>query len=127
MNSNVELTEVNMRDQPIGYQARRIFLAWEKLRIGYIAVLVVETLALCLLDNTGLVGSLDFWKIVVEGAIVANVAYFAGPLLETYVTWLGFRGERIRLPLFFAGTFFACLLALVAVFAIQFGHALDID
>lgn len=48
------------------------------------------------------------------GAVIANVLFFAGPVVETYVHWLGFRQIWLRWVLFFSGT----LLSLVMAFGV---------
>jgi len=100
-------------EQPVTLDAlaRRTFLAWEKLRILYVLILVVITLAMVAFRGFGLVATVEFWLTAVVGAIFANIAFFAGPVVETYVRWLGYRGEVLRLLLFTVGTVFACLLA----------------
>ena len=67
--------------------ARRTFLAWEKLRLVYIAVLGLVTVLL--VAPAGFLNG-RLLVLVLEGAVVANVAYFAGPTIETYVRWLGY-------------------------------------
>ena len=95
--------------------ARQTFLAWEVLRLVYVATLTVVTLAALLrfaphdLLNRGLL------IVVFEGAVVANLAYFAGPIIETYVRWLGYRRTWPRWVLFLGGTLLAALLAFIVV------------
>ena len=57
----------------------------------------------------------DFWGMALAGAFFVNTCYFAGPIIETYVTWLGYRGRSLRIGLFVSGTLFASLLAAVAI------------
>ncbi|MEO8270952.1 MAG: hypothetical protein ABI557_14610, partial [Aureliella sp.] len=49
--------------------------------------------------------------LIIEGAIVANACYFAGPITETYVRWLGYEGKWIRWFLFLGGTLLTAILA----------------
>jgi hypothetical protein len=97
--------------QPLREIARATFLAWERLRMIYIAVLGVLTLLL----GWGSFGSFEYWLTVVGGAVVANVCFFAGPIVETYVTWLGYQGKWLRTSLFLIGTIFSCILAFAAL------------
>ena len=94
---------------------RRVFLAWEKLRLLYNAILVPWTLA-------GLVVSWPPSGVVVAEVLVcgilANVLYLAAPTVESYVAWLGFESPLIRWGLFIAGTLFTMLLAAAYVFSI---------
>jgi len=99
----------------LGGIAKSTFLAWEKLRLVYIGVLAAITLLLAVLDPSKALASPRFWMLVIEGAVIANVCYFAGPVIETYVTWLGFRGRWLRYSLFGLGTLFSCLLAFGAI------------
>jgi len=48
--------------------------------------------------------------LVVEGAVVANIAYFAGPTIETYVKWLGNDRAWPRWVMFVAGTLLSIVL-----------------
>ena len=91
--------------------AKSTFLAWERLRVVFILVLGIPTL---LLAGPNL---LRFQTIVLiaEGAIVANIAYFAGPCVETYVRWLGYNGKWVRWFLFLAGTMLTAILAIATV------------
>jgi hypothetical protein len=47
--------------------------------------------------------------------VVANLCYFAGPIVETYIVWLGFRAAWVRIVLFVLGTLFSCILAFATV------------
>ncbi len=98
-------------DQQLGRIARTTFLAWEKLRILYNVVLVFLTLVAAAKS----VWTLSLLTMAVAGAVFANLCYFAGPIIETYVTWLGYRGKQLRVWLFISGTLFACGLAYAVV------------
>jgi cytochrome c oxidase subunit IV len=97
--------------EPLRQIAHRTFLAWERLRVIYIVVLG----ALTLLLGWQSFGSFDYWVTVVGGAVVANVCFFAGPIVETYVSWLGYQGKWLRTSLLMIGTIFSCLLAVAAL------------
>jgi hypothetical protein len=94
---------------------RQTFLAWERLRIVYIALLALLTL---LLAGQNLL-RIQTLVMIVEGAIVANVCFFAGPITESYIHWLGYEGKWVRWFLFIAGTFLTAILA-IAGFATVF-------
>ncbi|WP_146393873.1 hypothetical protein [Planctomycetes bacterium CA13] len=49
--------------------------------------------------------------IIVKAAIAANVCYFAGPILETYVLWLGYNRSWVRWFLFLGGMLLTAILA----------------
>ena len=88
--------------------ARTVFLAWEKLRIVYVIILSVVTLML-----TGATGFSNWQvlRLIIEGAVVANVAYFAGPTIETYIQWLGYERMWPRWLMFGSGTLLSIVLA----------------
>lgn len=88
--------------------ARQTFLAWERLRVLYAILLAMLTVLLAGPDLL----RLRTLGLIVEGAIVANLCYFAGPALETYVRWLGYHGKWFRWLLFVGGT---CLTAMLAI------------
>lgn len=96
--------------------AKQTFLAWEKLRLVYLAVLVPFTL---LLTGEALFQVEVFW-LVIGGGVFANLCYFAGPLVETYVRWLGYQQRWPRWCLFITGTLFTMALAIVSLAVLQF-------
>ena len=89
--------------------ARSVFLAWEKLRIAYVILLALITVLL-----TGVTGILNLrlLRLIVLGAVVANVAYFAGPTIETYVRWLGYNRAWPRWFMFIGGTLISIVLTI---------------
>ncbi len=102
-------TALKSSDGSLLHIARAVFLAWEKLRIVYVIILCLVTLMV-----TGATG-LSNWRVlrlIVEGAVVANVAYFAGPTIETYVRWLGYERMWPRWLMFGSGTLLSIVLAL---------------
>lgn len=93
--------------------ARRVFLAWEKLRIAYVILLALITVLFTVLF-TGVTGiwNLRLLRMIVLGAMVANVAYFAGPTIETYVRWLGYSRAWPGWIMFVGGTLLSIVLAI---------------
>ncbi|MCU0711218.1 MAG: hypothetical protein MUC43_04105 [Pirellula sp.] len=89
--------------------ARNVFLAWEKLRIIYLGILTLFTLFL-----VGFSGFLNYSVVmsIVIGAFFANLLYFAGPVIDTYIRWLGYRSSWPRWFMFVCGTLLSLLLAL---------------
>lgn len=87
--------------------ARPTFLAWERLRLVYIVVLGILTLLLVgpAIDQPRVL------MLIGEGAIAANLCYFAGPIAETYVRWLGYEAGWVRWALFLGGTVLSAVLA----------------
>lgn len=94
---------------------RSVFLAWEKIRPLYNLALVAIVLCTTWLIGFNILWTAEFWGTTLGGAFIANLCYFAAPISETYVSWLGFQGEKMRWPLFLLGTAFAGLLAIVAI------------
>lgn len=50
-------------------------------------------------------------RLIIVGAVVANVAYFAGPTIETYIRWLGYERMWPRWLMFGSGTLLSIVLA----------------
>ena len=113
--SNVTAAAVD-QDSSLSTIARTVFLAWERLRLVYIAVLGLFTLLLTGLSFAGpQLPKAHTILIVVAGAIVANVCYFAGPVVETYISWLGYRRNWVRWVLFVGGTLLTMMLAFITL------------
>jgi hypothetical protein len=91
---------------------KAIFRAWERLRLVYNAVLV---LVVVLLLWPGRELQPTFWLLLVCQAVNANLCFFAGPLTEWYVGWLGYRSRATRWVLFGSGLLFAVLLTVDAL------------
>lgn len=103
---------------PLMMLAKSVFLAWEKLRLIYIVLLGLWTLILAM-PGVIYAGSQLFTfrgiVMVAEGAFVANICYFAGPVIETYVRWLGYEGKWVRWFLFLGGTVLTVILSTVSL------------
>ena len=91
--------------------ARATFLAWEKLRLIYIGILGIWTL----LISGRHIASLEILSLVIVGGLISNVLYFAAPIVDTYVRWLGYTGKWVRILLFVAGTLVTMIFALGAL------------
>ncbi len=106
---------------PLDQLARRIFVAWERLRIVYNAILTVTVI--CAVGiylawyRPASVALGGFFGIVVP-VVGANLCFFAGPVLETYVAWLGLRTHTLRMVLMFFGTALSMLIAIAWVIAL---------
>src|SRR5262245_65060394 len=98
----------DLATQPVTAIAREVFLAWEKLRVVYVAVLATVTLVLI---ESPLAVTSRLAIDVVVGALAANVLYFAGPLTESYLRWLGYDRGWPRWALFLGGTMLAVVFA----------------
>ncbi len=96
--------------------ARGVFLAWEKLRVVYLIILALITI---LLTVAGGVLNLAIVRTIILGAVFANVAYFAGPTVETYVRWLGYNRNWPRWVMFICGMLISIILT-IGVLAAKF-------
>lgn len=98
---------------------RTTFLHWEKLRIIYNMVLV----ALTCIATFGLKPELaldpGFWLLAIGAGLAANVCFFAGPLSESYIRWLGYRSAVLTYGLFGAGMAFSSAVTLVAAITVD--------
>lgn len=110
-----ESAVAEMTDQSPWPTIRRIFLAWEKLRLLYNAILIPWTL----------IGIGSAWPLsnfvlveIVFCGFAANVLFLAAPAVESYIAWLGFESPMIRWGLFIAGTLFTMLLAAAVVLSV---------
>ncbi|MBA4017027.1 MAG: hypothetical protein C0483_07645 [Pirellula sp.] len=95
-------------DAALAPTLKQVFFAWEKLRVLYVLALAAVTLSSIPLEA---MKRLDVWIAVAVLAIAANACYFAGPIAEVYLCWLGLRRNIVRTALFVGGTLFAGLLA----------------
>lgn len=86
-----------------------IFFSWEKLRVLFNAVLVIESLVL-------IRGIDDFWMDITPAqfmrnavfySFMANLFYMVGPFVESYATWVGSQFRWLRSALFVTGTTFS--------------------
>jgi hypothetical protein len=87
-----------------GALAKPVFLRWERLRPWYNAILAL----VFFLSHP------DFYRAIADGrlialawaagAILANMCFFAGPLLESYLAWLGFRSPLTTPVIFLCGS-----------------------
>ncbi|MCA9110393.1 MAG: hypothetical protein KDA52_10620 [Planctomycetaceae bacterium] len=106
-NEGNEVNRSKLIEKPLSEIARPVFLSWEKLRLVYVGICVVW----CLLLMTFIAMSRDARLLsllvpqCVLGGIIANLCYFAGPIIETYAAWLGLGShDKLRIVLFVLGT-----------------------
>jgi hypothetical protein len=98
--------------------ARAVFLAWEKLRLAYNAILVGVVLAVfgCLFGWSVLAQE-EVWEYLVAGAFLANVCFCVGPWAEGWLAVAGARRKDVRSALFVLGTLLACGLCCLALYS----------
>lgn len=82
-------------------RVREIFIQWENLRLVYVGVLTL-VFAVMVIDAYLLrtIGrpELPFYKVIIQAsipAVIANILYFAGPIMDTYLDWIGFRNDLV--------------------------------
>ena len=110
--------DMNQDDQPlsIGAVARPVFLRWERLRLPYNAILA----ALTLWWHGRMLTVWMVWILLALCAFGANVCFLAGPLVESYLAWLGFRSRWTAPALFLGGVMIS--VPLVYLFPLFFMH-----
>lgn len=97
--------------------AKRTFIVWERLRLFYIGMLVVVTVVAY--EVFGPSEVLDLIRLILGGSFVANLAFFAGPSLDTYLRWLGYERSWPRWTMFILGTLLASVLAVYAIYQLD--------
>jgi hypothetical protein len=106
--------------QSLSNFVKPIFLKWEKLRLPYNLILA----AILLLSQGGNLSTilvlaqsvmLVFW---IVGAVLANLCFLAGPLVEAYLTWLGVESRWLTPGLFGLGLLIS--IPLVLLFPLPF-------
>ena len=87
---------------------------WEKYRLIYNGILVVETvlLTVLLLLFSGMLPSIELPVLAVFGAIASNFFFLLGPVLDGYCQWIFKSRDRVfGLVVLVLGTLFSALLA----------------
>jgi len=100
---------------PQSSRTKGIFVGWEKLRIVYNFILTAIVLAFVIIDPLMRAWDLRYLLALVYLCFVANVLFMAGPAVEAYAAWLGFKTTALRLVLFALGTILAGLLAILVM------------
>ena len=97
-------------------------VAWERLRLIYNTVMGPFVLAVVAFSHT--IAARDYIELfaeIVAGGVLANLCYCAGPIIDGYLTWFGFRHRWVTIILFLCGTMLTMLLALaVILFPVMF-------
>jgi hypothetical protein len=94
-----------------------IFYKWEKLRLPYNIILAV---ILWLSHGISLKWQFFqpmFLSIWLAGGIGANLCFFVGPLVESYLTWLGLCRRWVTFVIFVIGVFISLPCVLLFPFA----------
>jgi hypothetical protein len=95
-----------------------LFWSWEKLRVIYNGILFIEV-ALLLSMTGSKTFSISDLLMLIFFAVAANVCFCAGPVLNGYAIWMGFRGRGVTWLLFLAGTGLAVVLAFGSLYGIN--------
>lgn len=99
---------------------RSIFKKWEFLRIIYNVVLTTEVILLLEQYFFHLIERSPFFLVgAIFAAIIANIFFTLGPIVESYVKWLGFQKSFVRWVLFGAGLIFSMYIVVFYVFFIR--------
>lgn len=93
---------------------RMIFAEWEQRRLIYNGVLIMLVLVGIGIQGVGPFLVSTVVECVVAGA-AANCCYFAGPLVESYVSWLQQRRVGWGKYLFIAGLGFSVVVTVIAL------------
>jgi hypothetical protein len=103
---------VSEYEQPLTTTAKvkLVFRAWEWLRVWYNLILVVIVL-FELGPGFRLLALPAVWIDLGMYAIAANIVFFAGPAVESYLTWLGVWRPWARGVLFVGGCVLSAALA----------------
>lgn len=105
-----------METPPAVELARSVFLRWERLRLPYNLVLAAFTLWW----HHRILQVAWAWLPLAFCALAANACFLAAPLVETYLTWLGFRSRWTAPVLFTGGVLLS--IPLVYLFPLFFMH-----
>lgn len=98
--------------------AKRICIEWEKLRILYNGALVSWVVYVIEKSNPALFQTFEFWAVCLTGAIMANICFLAGPVVEAYFHWIGLRHWTLRWTLMIVGTSLTGFLAAGVLFGL---------
>lgn len=119
--SSATETSVPANDEVLDFIA--LAKKWEKYRLIYNGILVVETVVLGLL-NVGFNGGsffLGLFVLAIFGAIACNFFFLLGPVLDGYCQWIfRSRNEVFGLIILVLGTLFSALLAAITVLGSSF-------
>ena len=93
--------------------ARTVFLAWERLRLIFNAVLTITVLAL----GSSFLADRACWRPLVYGAILVNICFCMGPVGEGYLSLIGIERRIGRWAVFVIGTLFGCFVVFTALYS----------
>jgi hypothetical protein len=83
--------------------ARAVFIKWEKLRVVYNVILLTVFWLFVAPSVDRLSVDSMYLAYYLMGGLAANLCFFAGPLLESYLAWLGIRSPWLTAAIFIGG------------------------
>lgn len=113
--SDAELSPERERYAQLG----EVFVSWEWLRIWYNVVLSVVALVGVLLVKPQMLLQFNELESMAAAAIGANACFFAGPIVEGYITWWFGPVVWLRKGIFALGTLFSVFLVMVVIVALS--------
>lgn len=116
------MSSVESRLATFATHAQPIFRRWEKLRLGYNALLVVALIQIHGLSLRAKSFEPLTLGICLTGGVLANLCFLAGPLAECYFAWLGLRSRLVTAALFVGGV----LVSIPCVALFPVGMALSV-
>ena len=106
--------------------AKPAFIAWEKLRVVYNILCVLFVIGLiwrfehwptAMVPDMDITYSTPTWAEYVFAGVISNLCFFAGPIFETYIAWLGLKETKaVRWFLLVLGVAFTMFGASVFMF-----------
>ncbi len=112
-------SELSHQEPTFWTETRATFLQWEKLRVIYNVVLIALTCMMTFGLKPELAMDPGFWLEAAVAGVAANFCFFAGPIVECYIRWLGYRSPILTYGIFGVGMAFSCLVTLVAAVLVQ--------
>ena len=107
-------------DKPFNSDAASVDFApiirrWERLRIGYNAILVAFVLLVTLVGAPGHTSVPEYWMAIAVGGVIANLCFLTGPAIEGYGTRFRVWNGIMTIVLFVAGLGFTMFLAIMFI------------
>ncbi len=110
-------------------EARKVFIAWEWLRLIYNGLLIPGVCLLAWVESHSLppfheapISTVPtwgdwamWWMIVAAYGVFSNLCFLLGPAVEVYVGWLGLPTRAVRWIAFTLGTLFTAIAAALFV------------
>jgi len=97
------------------FDLRPILQRWEKLRTFYNLTLIAVTFLVTIAFKPFSFGFVDYWILLVVGAVVANVCFFLGPATDAYLQWFRIWHIGFTWLVFIVGLGLASALAALSI------------